>query len=96
MKIDLSCPVENRGVTVKTNSVSGEPYALCKLFNLSDKVVSGVRLLVHAYDAYGKELTAIEVSLEGLEGQPKSPFAVNKGVSLADAPEAKQDRKSVV
>ncbi|MBQ3553932.1 MAG: DUF5050 domain-containing protein [Clostridia bacterium] len=89
MKIDLSCPVENRGVTVKTNSTSGEPYALCKLFNLSDKVVMGVRLLVHAYDAYGKELTAIEVSLEGLSGQPKSPFAVNKGISLADAPEAK-------
>lgn len=89
MRIDLSCPVENRGVTVKTNSSTGEPYALFRLFNLSEKTVDGVKFLARAYDAYGKELGAIPVELSELDGQPKSPFAVNKGVSLADFAEAK-------
>lgn len=89
MRIDLSCPVENRGVTVKTNSATGEPYALFRLFNLSDKTVDGVKFVARAYDAYGKELGAIPVELSELDGQPKSPFAVNKGVSLADFAEAK-------
>lgn len=89
MKIDLSCPVENRGVTVKTNSATNEPYALFKLFNLSEKVVEGVKFTARAYDAYGKELGAIPVELTELSGQPKSPFAVNKGVSLAEISEAK-------
>lgn len=89
MKIDLSCPVENRGVTVKTNSTTGEPYALFRLFNLSDRVVSGVKFTARAYDAYGKELGSIPVELTELDGQPKSPFAVNKGVSLAEVSEAK-------
>lgn len=89
MRIDLSCPVENRGVTVKTNSTTNEPYALFRLFNLSEKVVDSVKFVARAYDAYGKELGAVPVELTGLEGQPKSPFAVNKGVSLADFAEAK-------
>lgn len=89
MLIDLSCPVENRGVTVKTNSTTNEPYALFRLFNLSDKVVTAVKFVARAYDAYGKELGAIPVEFTELEGQPKSPFAVNKGVSLADFAEAK-------
>lgn len=89
MRIDLSCPVENRGVTVKTNSATNEPYALFKLFNLSEKVVLGVKFTARAYDAYGKELGSIPVELTDLDGQPKSPFAINKGVSLSEISEAK-------
>ena len=48
MRIDLSCPVENRGVTVKTNSTTNEPYALFRLFNLSEKVVDSVKFVARA------------------------------------------------
>lgn len=89
MRIDLSCPAESRGVTVKTNSSTGEPYALFRLFNLSDKVIDSIKFTARAYDAYGKELGSIPVELNELEGQPKSPFAVNKGVSLSEISEAR-------
>ena len=89
MKIDLSCPVENRGVTVKTNSTTGEPYALFRLFNLSDKVISSIAFTAKAYDSFGKELGSLPVLMTELDGQPKSPFAVNKGVSLAELSEAR-------
>ncbi len=89
MKIDLLCPAESRGVTVKTNSSTGEPYALFRLFNLSDKVIDSIKFTARAYDAYGKELGSIPIELNELDGQPKSPFAVNKGVSLAEISEAR-------
>ncbi len=89
MKIDLSCPVENRGVIVKTNSTTGEPYALFRLFNLSDKVISSMAFTAKAYDSFGKELGSLPVLMTELDGQPKSPFAVNKGVSLAELAEAR-------
>ncbi|MBR6728939.1 MAG: DUF5050 domain-containing protein, partial [Clostridia bacterium] len=42
-----------------------------------------------AYDAYGKELGQLSVSLTDLEAAPKEFFAVNKAVSLEQFPEAK-------
>lgn len=89
MRIDLSCPVESRGVTVKNNSKTGEPYALFRLFNLSDKTIQGLNYQVNAYDAFGKELGSIAVSLSDLDGKPKEFFAANKAISLKDYPEAK-------
>lgn len=89
MQIDLTCPVENRGVIVKNNSQTGEPYALFKLFNLSEQVISSVSMIVRAYDAYGGEVGQISVALTELAAQPKSFFATNKAVSLAEYPEAK-------
>ncbi|MGN1059944.1 MAG: DUF5050 domain-containing protein [Clostridia bacterium] len=89
MQIDLLCPVENQGVVVKTNSKTGEPYALFKLFNLSDRVVEAVAFMVRAYDAYGGELGEIRVDIGGLSGQPKDYFASAKAVSMAQFPEAK-------
>lgn len=89
MQIDLLCPVENQGVTVKTNSTTEEPYALFKLFNLSRQVIRSVTFLVRAYDANGGALGEIKVELTDLEAQPKSFFAENKAVSLTQYPEAK-------
>ncbi len=89
MQMDLRCPVENQGVTVKTNSQTGEPYALFKLFNLSDRVISGLSFDVHAYDAYGGKLGEIRVDLQELAAQPKTYFAETKAVSLKDYAEAK-------
>ena len=78
MFIDFLCPVENQGVIVKTNSKTGEPYALFKLFNVSDKVVTAVSFVVRAYDAFGGELGAIKVDLSDLHAGPKSFFAEKK------------------
>lgn len=89
MQIDLLCPVENQGVTVKTNSKTGEPYALLKLFNLSRRMIDSVSFIVRVYDANGGALGEIQVDLKELEGQPQSFFAENKAVSLAEYPEAK-------
>ncbi|MBE7022534.1 MAG: DUF5050 domain-containing protein [Ruminococcaceae bacterium] len=89
MQMDLTCPVENRGVTVKTNSKTGEPYALFKLFNLSEQVIQSVSFTVHAYDAYGGELGQLSVQLADVHAEPKQFFAANKAVSLEQFPEAK-------
>ncbi len=89
MKIDLLCPVENQGIVVKTNTQTEEPYALLKLFNLSENVVTKVALVLSAYDGFGKELGVIRAEFEDLEGQPKEFFAETKAISLAEFPETK-------
>ena len=89
MQIDLYCPVENQGVVVKTNSKTGEPYALFKFFNLSNRVVEAVAFTMRVYDAYGVELGKMRVDISDLSGQPKDFFATAKAVSLAQWEEAK-------
>ncbi|MBE7035487.1 MAG: DUF5050 domain-containing protein [Ruminococcaceae bacterium] len=89
MKLDLLCPVENRGVTIKTNPQTEEPFVLFKLFNVSDRVVTGVSFVLRAYDAYGGELGNMQVDIFDVEGMPKEFFATNKAVSLAEFPDAK-------
>ncbi|MBQ4518215.1 MAG: DUF5050 domain-containing protein [Clostridia bacterium] len=89
MLIDLLCPVENQGVVVKTNSKTGMPYAVFKLFNLSDRVVQRVVFTLFAYDTYGNQLGSLPIDLSELNGEPKSFFATNKAVSLEDFSEAK-------
>jgi len=89
MLIDLSCPVENQGTFVKTNSETNEPYLLLKLFNLSDKTISELSFRVLVYDANGAELGTVPVELTSLEAGAKSYFAENKAVSLVGLEEAK-------
>lgn len=89
MRIDLSCPIENRGTIVKTNEETGKPYLLLKLFNISDKVISSVTFHVLCYGANGEELESISVSLEDLNATPGELFAETKAISLADAEDAK-------
>lgn len=89
MRIDLSCPVENRGSIVKTNSETGEQYLLLKLLNISEKTITSVSFNVKAYDANGTELATIPVEFTELEAEPKALFAENKAISLAETPDAK-------
>ncbi len=89
MRIDLSCPVENQGTIIKTNTETNEPYLLLKLFNLSEKTISSMEFRVLAYSANGDELDQMEVSLQGLSAQPKTYFAENKAVSLVGMEHAK-------
>ncbi|MBQ9914709.1 MAG: DUF5050 domain-containing protein [Clostridia bacterium] len=88
MQKDLFCPVENRGVTVTANSKTGEPYALLKLFNLSNSVISSLSFTAGVFDENGTRLGEIPVVLEELSAEPKSFFAEDKAVSLVDFPEA--------
>ena len=89
MLIDLSCPVENRGTIVKTNSETNEPYLLLKLFNLSEKKIVSVKFTVSTFNSTGAELGKIPVELNELSAEPKSYFAENKAVSLVGMEEAK-------
>ncbi len=89
MRIDLSCPIENHGTFVKTNSETNEPYLLLKLFNLSQQVITSVNFRVLAYGANGEELGVSAVTLDALEAQPKSYFAETKAISLIDMESAK-------
>ncbi len=87
MRMDLFCPVENQGVTVTTNSQTGEPYALLKLYNLSDREISTLSFTAKVYDENGILLGEIPVTLEDVSAEPKSLFAEDKAVSLTDFPE---------
>lgn len=89
MQIDLLCPVESQGVIVKTNSKTGAPYAMFKLFNVSEQVVQRVVFLLHTYDAYGNKLGSMSVDFSDVAGEPKSFFATNKAISLEEFSEAK-------
>ena len=89
MLMDLTCPVENQGTIVKTNSQTSEPYLLLKLFNLSNQTITALSFCVLVYDANGVELSRIPVTLEDLSAEPKTYFAENKAVSLVGAENAK-------
>lgn len=89
MRIDLSCPVENRGSIVKTNSETDEQYLLLKLLNISEKTITSVKFNVRVYDANGVELATIPVEIDELSAEPKTLFAENKAISLAETPDAK-------
>jgi len=82
MRVDLFCPVENQGVTISTNSQTGEPYALFQLYNLSDRSISSLSFTAGVFDENGALLGEIPVSLEELSAEPKCRFAEDKAVSL--------------
>ncbi len=88
MRIDLSCPIENQGVIVKTNSETNEPYLLLKLFNLSERTIQNVNFRILAYGTSGESLDTVSVVLEDLSAQPKSYFAESKAISLVGMEEA--------
>ncbi|MBQ3181698.1 MAG: hypothetical protein IJB50_02965, partial [Clostridia bacterium] len=89
MLIDLSCPVENRGISVRTNSETGENYLLLKLFNISEKTITTLNINVKAFDENGNEIASLPVELTELCAIPKEFFAENKAISIADIPEAR-------
>jgi len=89
MLIDLSCPVENRGISVRTNSETQENYLLLKLFNLSEKTITSLNICVKAFDENGNEIASLPVELTELSAAPKSFFAENKAISIVDVPDAK-------
>ena len=89
MLIDLSCPVENRGISVRSNSETGEHYILLKLFNISEKVITSLNLNVKAFDENGAEIASLPVELTELHAESKELFAENKAISIEEIPDAK-------
>ena len=89
MLIDLSCPVENRGVSVRTNSQTQENYLLLKLLNISEKTISSLEFNLKAFDGNGTEIATLPVEFTELSAQSKEFFAENKAISIADIPDAK-------
>lgn len=89
MLIDLSCPVENRGISVRINSQTQENYLLLKLLNISEKTISSLEFNVKAFDENGTEIATLPVELTELTAQPKEFFAENKAISISDIPDAK-------
>jgi len=88
MQIDLSCPIENQGVIVKTNLETNEPYLLLKLFNLSEQTIQNVKFRILAYNTNGEAVGSVPVELEDLSAQPKSYFAESKAISLVGIEES--------
>lgn len=89
MRIDLSCPVENRGTIVKTNPETNEQYLLLKLLNISEKTIASVEFDVEVYNAGGSLVATLPVVFEELEAPSKNFFAENKAISLNDVSDAK-------
>ena len=89
MRIDLSCPVENRGTIVKTNQETNEQFLLLKLLNISEKTIVSVSFDVEVYNAGGVLVSTLPVTFEEIEASPKKIFAENKAIPLTDVTDAK-------
>lgn len=89
MRIDLKCPVECRGASIKTSTKTNENYAMLKLYNLSERIISEVEFTAKVFDTFGKELGSVPVLLTDLAAEPKAFFAQNKAILLEGFEDAK-------
>ena len=96
MLIDLSCPVENQGITVRSNPETGDSYLLLKLYNISKKTITSLNYIIKAFDESGSEITSLSVELNELDAAPNEYFAENKAVSLDGITDAKNFTFEVV
>ena len=69
--IDLSCPVEIFSKALPTEEI---PAATLTLFNLSDRVISSVEVLLRLLDADGSETERLAFRGRALNGRPHSTF----------------------
>ncbi len=82
MLIDLSCPVENRGVSVKTNTETGEAFIFLKLLNISEKTIVSVSYNIKVFDENDNECLTIPVELVDISAKPKEFFAEDKEIPI--------------
>lgn len=86
--IDLSCPAEIFRTAPPTADI---PAATLTLFNLSDRVIASVEVLLRLLDASGGELERLSFRGRALNGRPHSTFlltvpcAVTDGLKSVDA-----------
>lgn len=70
-KIDLTCPVEIFRMALPTEEI---PAASLTLFNVSDRVISSVEVLLRLLDRDGGETERLAFRGRGLNGRPHSTF----------------------
>lgn len=90
MLIDLLCPVENLKTVVRTNSETGKPYLLLKLFNISEKTITSLDFTVKVFDDAENEIASVPVEFTDLNAAPKEFFAENKAIPLEEVVDAKK------
>ena len=71
MLTDLTCPAELFRTTLPTEEV---PAAALTLFNLSDRVITSVEVLLRLLDEDGAEAETLTYRGKGLNGRPHSTF----------------------
>ena len=82
--IDLSCPVEIFSTAMPTEEI---PAATLTLFNLSDRVIASVEVLLRLLDADGGETERLAFRGRALNGRPHSTFLLT--APCAPSPELK-------
>jgi len=86
--IDLTCPAEIFRTAPPTADI---PAATLTLFNLSDRVIASVEVMLRLLDASGGELERLSFRGRALNGRPHSTFlltvpcAVTEGLKAVDA-----------
>ena len=86
--IDLTCPAEIFRTAPPTADI---PAATLTLFNLSDRVIASVEVMLRLLDASGGELERLSFRGRALNGRPHSTFlltvpcAVTDGLKAVDA-----------
>ena len=86
--IDLTCPAEIFRAALPTEDI---PAATLTLFNLSDRVIASVEVLLRLLDASGNEMERVSYRGRALNGRPHSTFlltvpcAVTEGLRGLDA-----------
>ena len=80
-RIDLTCPAEIFRTALPTEEI---PAATMTLFNLSDRVISSVEVMLRLLDAAGNEHERLTFRGRALNGRPHSTFLLT--VPCAPAP----------
>ena len=80
-KIDLTCPVEIFRIALPTEEI---PAASMTLFNVSDRVVSSVEVLLRLLDGEGSETERLSFRGRALNGRPHSTFLLTVPCAPSD------------
>lgn len=86
--IDLTCPAEIFRSALPTEDI---PAATLTLFNLSDRIIASVEVLLRLLDGKGNELERLSFRGRALNGRPHSTFlltvpcAATEGLKAVDA-----------
>jgi len=85
--VDVNCPIEVRGLEIQINEKTGLTYCLVKFFNLSEKVVSSVKVIIRCYDSFGQPVEEtgqheVEAIIQDEVVKSKEYFGTNKPIAL--------------
>jgi hypothetical protein len=93
--IDINCPVEVVGYEIRINDKLGKTFCAVKLFNLSNKVVSSIKMIINCYDSFGQSVieerqSYVEATIQDESAQPKAFLGLNKPILLSNHPNTRK------